>query len=193
MLLEFTLANSIAEKNTPSRCAYILMNQLVAVHEPPSFQRDDDTPVRRCEVSLRSGQRFEVLESVEDVLDAMKFATRHIGVKPGIADRVDGEKEEVYPWRRGEKVTELARKWRELEKGKANVGRVSLPRQSSLRHPGSRVGSAVVDPHLVAPSPPLFPAESNDEAKSADCATAENTSESSPPLPCPRRGEGRAG
>jgi len=176
MLLEFTLARSETEKKLPQRNAYVLMNQLVGVHEPPAFSNDNGEPLRRCEISLRSGQRFEVLESVEDVLDAMKFATRHIGVTPGIADKVDGESEEVYPWRRTEKVAELARKWRARQQAEANKGKAPPPMNLPV---GSRVGSAIVDPHFIPPSPPPSPTESSGEAPSAGCATPEPTSESS--------------
>lgn len=123
MLLEFVLTNGVAAKNTPPRPLFLLMNQIVAVHEPPSYMTDvtGGDAVRRCMVTIRGGNEFEVADPVDDVLDAMKFASRHIGVTPGIADKLDGETgEEIYPWRRTEKVSELARKWREHQKGQAN-------------------------------------------------------------------------
>lgn len=180
MLLEFTLVRSLSEKEQPARRLFLLMNQLVAVHEPPSFQTEDGKAVPRCMISTRGGEQFEVGESVADVLDAMKFATRHIGVSPGIADKVDGENEEVYPWRRGEKVAELARKWREHEKAKSNRGTWGTPPlPPKVMPPGlpplTREG---VSP---PPSPPPSPAESSDEARSAGSATPGSTSESSPP------------
>jgi len=181
MLLEFRLANSVAEKSEPKRPLFVLMNQLVGVHEPPAYASDPLAgEVRRCVVSLRSGQCHEVAESVEDVLDAMKFATRHIGVTPGIADKVDGESEEVYPWRRGEKVTELARKWREHEKAKQNAKShpfATPPLPPKQMPPGlpplTREGVSPL------PSPPPSPTESSGEAPSAGCATSEPTSGSS--------------
>lgn len=190
MLMEFTLAASIAEKKTPQRSAFILMNQIVAVHEPPAFMRDDDSPIRRCEVSLRSGQRFEVLESVDDVLDAMKFASRHIGVTPGIADKLDGETgEEIFPWRRAEKVTELARKWREHEKGKANSGKAPPPLRipPGVTKEGVRVDPDFLPrtgpswPRCAPPSAQPSPTPSSEEAPTAGSATPEPTSEPSPP------------
>jgi hypothetical protein len=179
MLLEFTLVNSIVEKGkgAPPRSLFVIMNQLIGVHEPPPLAKDPYEPpdvdypltVHRCVISLRSGQVHEVAESVEDVLDAMKFATRHIGVNPGIVDKVDGEKEEMYPWRRGEKVTELARKWRAQQQAMSNVGKRPRP---VYHPPGTKVGSAVVDPQFV--TPPLQPSssESKDEVPSVACVSS---------------------
>ncbi len=188
MLLEFVLCGSLAEKAAPKRSLYLLMNQLVAVHEPPSFQTENNEVVRRCMVTTRGGTDFEVADPIDDVLDAMKFASRHIGVTPGIADKLDGETgEEIFPWRRAEKVSELARKWREHEKGRAFAGKAPAPLRVT---PGTRtLQGLVVDPDFIHPSPPPSPTESSGEATGAGSATPEPTSESTPAPPsCPPKG-----
>ncbi len=189
MLLEFELSGSLVETASAPRPLYLLMNQLVAIHEPIPFITDPMGPgkARRCILTTRGGTQFEVADPVADVLDAMKFASRHIGVTPGIADKLDGETgEEIFPWRRAEKVTELARKWREHEKGKANA---------QIRPAGRIYPTPDVLPPLTRegvsarPSPPPSPTGSSGEAPSAGSATPEPTSEStSAPPSCPPKG-----
>lgn len=99
MLLEFTVRRDAGE--VP---AYILISQITDL--APNLNSTE------VAVGLRAGRAVYVKESMADILDAMSYATRHISTTPGIVDKIDGEHEEVYPWRRREKVTELAAKWR---------------------------------------------------------------------------------
>lgn len=108
----------------------VLANMIIAAGECPKGRSADGM---FTELTLRSGSTVDVVEPIEDVLDALSYVTRHISVTPGVVDKVDGEREEMYPWRRREKVTELAKKWRAhretLAKGSApkSGGAFSVP------------------------------------------------------------------
>jgi hypothetical protein len=153
MLLEFkgqrvVTCNATDHVEAPS---YALISQITDVSET-TLMRGEGMPASvGSAVGLRSGRVLMVRDSLRDVLDALKFVTRHISVGPGLVDRVDGENDAVYPWHRSEKVSVLAEKWRAHER---------KPRQSGVPvygpcEPDTR--KCTTDESIVDLSPPVPP------------------------------------
>lgn len=151
MLLEFKTRRYVTcePTDTTDAPAYVLINQITDLAE--SYVDG----LVGTSVGLRSGRVVLVVDSVRDVLDALKFATRHIAAGPGIVDRTTGESEELYPWQRCEKVSVLAEKWRAHEKTPRRSGVPAYaPCEPDTRTSGG--DGRLVD--LVAPVPPMPPA-----------------------------------
>lgn len=144
MLLEFTVRRAAGEAP-----AYALISQITDLS--PAQDSDD------VRVGLRSGQAIYVKESMADILDALSYATRHISTTPGIVDKIDGEREEIYPWRRREKVTELAAKWRNyvetMKRGSENEAKPA-PKYTPTKLPPNPIPPWLDVPPIIAPDVP---------------------------------------
>lgn len=165
MLLEFTTS-----RVNGGGQAHILVSQITDL----SQAHDGDEIV----VGLRSGRAIYVKESMEDILDALSYVTRHISTSPGIVDKIDGEHEEVYPWRRRERVKALAEKWRAhvqtTQAGAANMSRPAPVYTRTTIPPNPR--PPWLEPVLVQPllnPPPLTAPEDAKFQEAVDNALVE--------------------
>ena len=161
MLLEYTSKRYVTcdpdtdkpEPDTVDSPAYVLLNQIIGLIEDMTDHGPDRVVTL---VLLRSGHTLTAEEPVSEFRDALKFATRHIAAGPGIVDRTSGESEELYPWQRCEKVSELAKKWRAHE---------TKPRQSSVPVYGPSEPDPTRDEHggrvVTVPVPPAPPEADN--------------------------------